>query len=198
MPSKHPKGFICYFTARERKQRLIGLSHLIFCGIETKDTEKQKSNCAPQVWGHMVQLMLLQRLNQHQKNTNKPTKCYWCLNSHTMQIDGATDSKERMRRRGGGGVIACLCCAESNLRAIKRRGRPTALRFAFWKPQAGKEKSLGTAPDPIGHFYWTTTVFHIRPTLVEADWQRLTNWRTNNGKNIKVQGALTQFSKVLG
>lgn len=37
----------------------------------------------------------------------------------------------RKRQGGGGGVIACLCCEESNLRAIKRRGRPAALRFAF-------------------------------------------------------------------
>lgn len=98
-------------------------------------------------------------------------------NDHTMQIDGATDSEEGGRRRGGGGVIACRCCVESNLRAIKRRGRPTALQFAFWKQQAGREKSLGTAPDPIGHFYWTTTVTGIRPTLVRTDWQK---HQTNN------------------
>lgn len=38
----HALGFICYFTASERKQRLIGLSHLIFCRTETKDEIKMK------------------------------------------------------------------------------------------------------------------------------------------------------------
>lgn len=41
------------------------------------------------------------------------------------------------------------------------------------KPRAGRGKSLGSAPDPIGQFYWTTAVFHTKPTLTETDQQRL-------------------------
>lgn len=59
------------------------------------------------------------------------------LNVLVMQMDKTADSgeieKERERERKGarGGVIACPCGEESNLRAIKKCGRPTALRFAF-------------------------------------------------------------------
>lgn len=52
------------------------------------------------------------------------------LNLLVIQTDGETDSRERERQRGGG-VIACLWSEKSNLRAIKKWGRPTALRFAF-------------------------------------------------------------------